>query len=128
MTRPSSRVRKALAALSVVAALIAIYGIRRRFAASDERAALQLLEGYRGGTPPRSIRDVLLTRHPGAVVELRAKEESGCFHMVHVTAEVRDTNGVVASYGFAIDLGDSRIGPADEAGRKVIEEVTSAHP
>lgn len=123
MSPSPSRRRKALAAVAVVAGLIAIVGIRRRFAASDERAALGILEGYRGGAPPRSIRDVLLAKHPGAVIELHAHEESGCFHTVRVTAEVRDAKGVSAIYGFAVDLDSQQIAPADEAGRAVIEQV-----
>lgn len=114
---------RTLLLVSITAAAGAmILSVRSRFDASEQKAALGIVQGYRpeGG---RSVPEAIAARHPGEALVWTTATESACLQHVRVRAT---SDGAPPSvYDFLVDINGPSIHPGNPEGEQILGELAA---
>jgi hypothetical protein len=121
------KARLVIMVLTSMLAAATVLWMQRRYEASDQKNALDLVETYRSETTKNSIPDLLGRHHPGRVVEWTTAEQSACYQHVRVHAVVNDPAGPVV-YAFVVDINGPSIHPGNPEGEKLLAELDLPSP
>jgi hypothetical protein len=113
--------------LTSMLAAATILWMQRRYEASDQRNALDVVQGYRSSAG--SIPELIQRRHPGRIVEWSAAEESACYQHVRVRAVANDAQNRPVEYDFIVDINGPSIHPGNERGQQLLADLDGGgHP
>jgi len=104
---------------TALAASASVVYLQHRFDAADVKNGIAIAQTYKAPTG-RTLPDVIESRHPGAPVEWRGKDESSCFQHILVDAWVTPKGEAPADYQFTIDLNGPSIHPANPLGQEAV--------